>query len=116
MVKLVMFGSDSDRTSINRTVRNQWVKGEYGNGYGRPGHCFINLDDSYDTSLNEKGEKYNLRWSSTQLLFSKFLDFTGNQAGVETRLAEKVSIHNNMVWYGMDLYLASKLWGKSLPY
>ena len=88
MVKLVMFGSDSDRTSLNRTVRNQWGKGEYGNGYDRPGRCFINLDDSYDTSLKEKGEKYNLRWSSTQFLFSEFMDFTEWQ---------KVFIHNNIV-------------------
>ena len=34
----------------------------------------------------------------SEFLFPEFLDYTGNQAEVETQLAERVFIHNNTVW------------------
>ena len=52
--------------------------------------------------LNETGERYNLRWCSdpgySEFLFPEFLDYTGNQAEAETKLAERVFVHNNTVW------------------
>ena len=99
--KLVRF-IDSTSTSLNKIVSKVWVHEEHRDSYGRPGDsCIIDNKELHVRDLNEVGEKYNLRWNialvESEFLLLDFLDYRGNQAEIETRLAERVFIHNNTI-------------------
>ena len=74
--KIVRF-VDSNRTSL---VKKVWVNGEHREGFSRPRDSRV-LDNNelHSRSLNEVGERYNLRWNTapddSEFLLFTVLDF-----------------------------------------
>ena len=73
--------------------------GEFGGGIGRPRDSCLLFEGivSYIKSLNELGEKHNLRWNtsppiaSMQFPFKKFLDYNlGKTTEIEDGLAKQI--------------------------